>query len=114
MPRNNLQVDERREGLIDKITVASQRESALGAWGKRKCEDTGPLLQGYQAAGKTFRVHLDGYDQRDLQGRLLRMIVCRARFCNCARAGDSGAAFTELPEISTASTAGALPIDQVN
>jgi len=24
------------------------------------------LLQGYQAAGKTFRVHLDGYDQRDL------------------------------------------------
>jgi arylsulfatase len=24
------------------------------------------LLQGYDAAGKTFRVHLDGYDQRDL------------------------------------------------
>jgi arylsulfatase len=24
------------------------------------------LLQGYQAAGKTFRVHLDGYDQRDI------------------------------------------------
>ena len=27
------------------------------------------LLQGYEAAGKTFRVHLDGYDQRDLLGR---------------------------------------------
>ena len=24
------------------------------------------LLQGYEAAGKTFKVHLDGYDQRDL------------------------------------------------
>jgi arylsulfatase len=24
------------------------------------------LLQGYDAAGKTFKVHLDGYDQRDL------------------------------------------------
>ena len=24
------------------------------------------LLQGYQAGGKTFKVHLDGYDQRDL------------------------------------------------
>src|SRR5262249_7401542 len=24
------------------------------------------LLDGYSAAGKTFRVHLDGYDQRDL------------------------------------------------
>jgi hypothetical protein len=24
------------------------------------------LLQGYSAAGKTFKVHLDGYDQRDL------------------------------------------------
>jgi arylsulfatase len=24
------------------------------------------LLQGYQAAGNTFKVHLDGYDQRDL------------------------------------------------
>ena len=27
------------------------------------------LLQGYDAAGKTFKVHLDGYDQRDLLGR---------------------------------------------
>jgi arylsulfatase len=27
------------------------------------------LLQGYEAAGKTFRVHLDGYDQRDLLSR---------------------------------------------
>jgi arylsulfatase A-like enzyme len=27
---------------------------------------TKKLLTGYQAAGKTFRVHLDGYDQRDL------------------------------------------------
>ena len=27
------------------------------------------LLQGYDAAGKNFRVHLDGYDQRDLLGR---------------------------------------------
>jgi arylsulfatase A-like enzyme len=27
---------------------------------------TGKLLTGYQAAGKTFKVHLDGYDQRDL------------------------------------------------
>ena len=27
------------------------------------------LLQGYDAAGKTFRVHLDGYDQRDLLAR---------------------------------------------
>jgi len=27
---------------------------------------TKKLLAGYQAAGKTFRVHLDGYDQRDL------------------------------------------------
>jgi arylsulfatase len=27
---------------------------------------TNKLLQGYQAAGKTFKVHLDGYDQRDL------------------------------------------------
>ncbi len=24
------------------------------------------LLQGYSAAGKTFKAHLDGYDQRDL------------------------------------------------
>jgi arylsulfatase len=24
------------------------------------------LLQGYDAAGKNFKVHLDGYDQRDL------------------------------------------------
>src|SRR5262249_27167803 len=24
------------------------------------------LLQGYEAAGRTFKVHLDGYDQRDL------------------------------------------------
>ena len=27
------------------------------------------LLQGYDAGGKTFKVHLDGYDQRDLLGR---------------------------------------------
>ena len=27
------------------------------------------LLQGYEAAGKTFRVHLDGYDQRDFLAR---------------------------------------------
>jgi arylsulfatase len=27
---------------------------------------TKKLLSGYQAAGKTFKVHLDGYDQRDL------------------------------------------------
>ena len=27
------------------------------------------LLQGYDAAGKTFEVHLDGYDQRDLLAR---------------------------------------------
>src|SRR5262249_55986514 len=27
---------------------------------------TQKLLTGYQAAGKTFKVHLDGYDQRDL------------------------------------------------
>jgi arylsulfatase A-like enzyme len=27
------------------------------------------LLQGYDAAGKNFRVHLDGYDQRDLLAR---------------------------------------------
>jgi arylsulfatase len=27
---------------------------------------TKKLLTGYQAAGKTFKVHLDGYDQRDL------------------------------------------------
>ena len=27
------------------------------------------LLQGYDAAGKTFKVHLDGYDQRDLLER---------------------------------------------
>jgi Arylsulfatase A and related enzymes len=27
------------------------------------------LLQGYEAAGKTFRVHLNGYDQRDLLDR---------------------------------------------
>ena len=27
------------------------------------------LLQGYDAAGKTFKVHLDGYDQRDLLAR---------------------------------------------
>jgi arylsulfatase A-like enzyme len=27
------------------------------------------LLQGYSAAGQTFKVHLDGYDQRDLLGR---------------------------------------------
>jgi arylsulfatase len=27
------------------------------------------LLQAYDAAGKTFRVHLDGYDQRDLLAR---------------------------------------------
>jgi len=27
------------------------------------------LLQGYDAAGKTFKVHLDGYDQRELLAR---------------------------------------------
>ena len=27
------------------------------------------LLQGYKAGGKTFKVHLDGYDQRDLLRR---------------------------------------------
>jgi hypothetical protein len=27
------------------------------------------LLQGYDAAGKNFKVHLDGYDQRDLPAR---------------------------------------------
>jgi arylsulfatase A-like enzyme len=27
------------------------------------------LLQGYDAVGKNFRVHLDGYDQRDLLAR---------------------------------------------
>ena len=27
------------------------------------------LLQGYDAAGKNFKVHLDGYDQRDLLAR---------------------------------------------
>ncbi|MET3907801.1 arylsulfatase A-like enzyme [Bradyrhizobium sp. S3.3.6] len=27
------------------------------------------LLQGYDAAGQTFKVHLDGYDQRDLLSR---------------------------------------------
>ena len=27
------------------------------------------LLKGYDAAGKTFKVHLDGYDQRDMLGR---------------------------------------------
>lgn len=26
------------------------------------------LLEGYSADGKTFKVHLDGYDQRDLLG----------------------------------------------
>src|SRR5262245_24893012 len=30
---------------------------------------TAKLLKGYDAAGKTFRVHLDGYDQRALLGR---------------------------------------------
>src|SRR5215475_3299318 len=28
------------------------------------------LLQGYSAGGKTFKVHLDGYDQRDLLSRM--------------------------------------------
>jgi hypothetical protein len=27
------------------------------------------LLQGYDAGGKSFKVHLDGYDQRDLPAR---------------------------------------------
>lgn len=85
----------------------------FGPWGRQKCEDTGPLLHGYQAAGKTFRVHLDGYDQRDLQGWRLRTMVCRARFCNCARAGDSGADLQSFPEFLPRQRPGAFSIDQV-
>jgi arylsulfatase A-like enzyme len=36
----------------------------LAAAGEPKIKDK--LLTGYQAAGKTFKVHLDGYDQRDV------------------------------------------------
>ena len=31
-----------------------------------KSQVTEKLLAGYAAAGKSFKVHLDGYDQRDL------------------------------------------------
>ena len=36
----------------------------VAAAGKPDIKDK--LLQGYDAGGKTFKVHLDGYDQRDL------------------------------------------------
>ena len=37
--------------------------------GGRRTGHEGKLLTGYEAAGKTFKVHLDGYDQRDAAGR---------------------------------------------
>ena len=33
---------------------------------------TAKLLNGYDADGKTFKVHLDGYDQHDLLSRRRR------------------------------------------
>ena len=52
------------------------------------------LLQGYEAAGKTFKVHLDGYDQRDLLARKGR---------TSAASSSTGPMTATLPGFATSS-----------
>ena len=52
------------------------------------------LLQGYDAAGKNFKVHLDGYDQRDL-------LAARAR--TSAASSSTGPTTAILPAFATSS-----------
>ena len=49
-------------------TRSSRPRIGRRPWSPRPASPTikKKLLQGYEAAGKTFKVHLDGYDQRDL------------------------------------------------
>src|SRR5262245_60920543 len=62
-----------------------QRHLLLEDWATTLVAATGKpdirnkLLQGYEAAGKTFRVHLDGYDQRDPIGLAMWRRSCFGR-----------------------------------
>ena len=52
-------------------TTSSRQRIGRRRWSPRPASPTSrtKLLSGYDAAGKNFKVHLDGYDQRDLLAR---------------------------------------------
>ena len=53
-----------RTEINDIFSAEDWATTLVAAAGEPDIKDK--LLQGYNAAGKTFKVHLDGYDQRDL------------------------------------------------
>ena len=53
-----------RTEINDIFSAEDWATTLVAAAGEPDIKDK--LLQGYDAAGKTFKVHLDGYDQRDL------------------------------------------------
>ena len=56
-----------RTEINDIFSAEDWATTLVAAAGEPDIKDK--LLQGYDAAGKNFRVHLDGYDQRDLLAR---------------------------------------------
>src|SRR6266446_3087050 len=56
-----------RTEINDIFSAEDWATTLVAAAGEPNIKDK--LLQGYNAAGKNFRVHLDGYDQRDLLSR---------------------------------------------
>ena len=56
-----------RTEINDIFSAEDWATTLVAAAGEPEIKDK--LLQGYDAAGKNFRVHLDGYDQRDLLAR---------------------------------------------
>ena len=52
--------------INDIFSAEDWAATLVGAAGEPDLKEK--LLQGYEASGKTFKVHLDGYDQRDLLG----------------------------------------------
>jgi len=56
-----------RTEINDLFSAEDWTTTLLAAAGEPEVKSK--LLQGYDAAGKTFKVHLDGYDQRELLGR---------------------------------------------
>ena len=56
-----------RTEINDIFSAEDWATTLVAAAGEPDVKDK--LLQGYDAAGKNFRVHLDGYDQRDLLAR---------------------------------------------
>ena len=52
--------------INDVFSAEDWAATLVGAAGEPDVKEK--LLHGYEAAGKTFKVHLDGYDQRDLLG----------------------------------------------